>query len=206
MSAIGGIFLILGLLCVFIVLPILTFATHLFIPGATTSNYKDIDYGPAWAHVNNNTYPLLKNVRTGLIDPDTPASAMTRQSTFDGSSLKLVFSDEFQQTNRTFYQGDDPFWTAADIWYGATQDLEWYDPDAVTTYGGTLQLRMDAFLNYNLRMYNIYSEFENYLRAELLKHTSRATCCSVLKISLGFKRFIRNQANITNRISIRHAQ
>ncbi len=75
MSAIRGIFLILGLLCVFIVLPILTFATHLFIPGATSGNYKDIYYGPAWAHVNNNIYPVLKNVRTGLIDPDTPASA-----------------------------------------------------------------------------------------------------------------------------------
>jgi hypothetical protein len=185
-SAIGGIFLILGLLCVFIVLPILIFAKHLFIPRATSSNYREINYGPAWSHVNNNTYALLKNVRTGLIDPDTPPSAMTRQSTFDGSSLELVFSDEFQQPNRTFYPGDDPFWTATNIWYRATQDLEWYDPDAVTTYGGTLQLRMDAFPNHNLRTYNIDYDFQPHRRAELLKHTLRANCSSALKAPLGF--------------------
>lgn len=33
----------------------------------------------------------LKNVRTGLIDPDTPASAMTKKSA-DGKEWKLVVS------------------------------------------------------------------------------------------------------------------
>lgn len=51
---------------------------------------------------------------------------MTRQSTFNGEMLNLVFSDEFNNNNRTFYPGDDPFWTAPNIWYGATQDMEWY--------------------------------------------------------------------------------
>lgn len=37
-----------------------------------------------------------------------------------------------------------------DIWYGVTQDLEWYDPDAVTTANGTLNIRFDAFQNHNL--------------------------------------------------------
>jgi beta-glucanase (GH16 family) len=41
--------------------------------------------------------------------------------------------------------------TAANIWYGATQDMEWYDPDAVTTGNGTLQLRLDEFPNHNLQ-------------------------------------------------------
>ena len=67
--------------------------------------------------------PLLKNVRTGLIDPDTPKSAMTRKA-HDGSKQVLVFSDEFNTDGRTFYGGDDPFFEAVDIWYGATQDLE----------------------------------------------------------------------------------
>lgn len=147
-STIGGVFLILGLLCVFVVLPVLTFQTHLLEP---VSKGPVDDDGPAWAHVNNNTYDLLENVRTGLIDPDTPKSAMTRKSTFDGSTLNLVFSDEFNDDNRTFYPGDDPFWTAPNIWYGATQDLEWYDPDAVTTGNGTLQLRLDQFPNHNLQ-------------------------------------------------------
>lgn len=61
-----------------------------------------------------------------------------------------MFSDEFNEDNRTFYPGDDPFWTGADIWYGATQDMEWYDPDAITTGKGTLQLRMDSFFSHSL--------------------------------------------------------
>ena len=148
-SAVGGVFLVIGLLCVFIVLPVLTFATRLFLPVESNGNGTDL-YGPAWAHVNNNTYPLLKTVRRGLIDPDTPASAKTRSSTFDGSILNLVFSDEFNQDNRTFYPGDDAYWSAPDFWYGATQDMEWYSPAAVTTGNGTLQLRLDEFSNHNL--------------------------------------------------------
>lgn len=48
---------------------------------------------------------------------------MTRKS-YDGSIQKLVFSDEFNTGGRTFYDGDDPYFQAVDIWYGATQDLE----------------------------------------------------------------------------------
>lgn len=147
-STIGGVCLILGLLCVFIVLPILTFQTHLI--NTTSKGMPGVDDGPAWAHVNNNTYKLLQKFRKGLIDPDTPASAMTRKSTFDSSTLNLVFSDEFNDDNRTFYPGDDPFWTGADLWYGATQDFEWYDPDAISTSGGTLQLKLDKFPNHGL--------------------------------------------------------
>ena len=67
--------------------------------------------------------PLLQNVRTGLIDPDTPKDVMTRTSS-QGQKQVLVFSDEFNTPGRTFYDGDDPFFQAVDIWYGATQDLE----------------------------------------------------------------------------------
>jgi beta-glucanase (GH16 family) len=67
--------------------------------------------------------PNLKNIRISLIDPDTPDAAMTRKS-YDGSTQKLVFSDEFNTDGRTFYDGDDPYFQAVDIWYGATQDLE----------------------------------------------------------------------------------
>jgi len=97
----------------------------------------------------SDSVPLLKNVRSGLIDPDTPGSAMTRKA-YDGTELKLVFSDEFSKPGRTFYDGDDPYWQAVDIWYGATQDLEWYDPDAATTANGTLNLQFDAFQSHNL--------------------------------------------------------
>jgi beta-glucanase (GH16 family) len=67
--------------------------------------------------------PLLKNLRTGLIDPDTPKEFMSRVAA-DGTKEVLVFSDEFNTDGRTFYDGDDPFFQAVDIWYGATQDLE----------------------------------------------------------------------------------
>jgi len=34
------------------------------------------------------------------------------------------FSDEFETDGRSFYPGDDPYFTAVDLWYGVTQDLE----------------------------------------------------------------------------------
>jgi beta-glucanase (GH16 family) len=68
-----------------------------------------------------------------------------------GDEYVLVFSDEFNDNNRTFYEGDDPYWFAPDIWYGATKDMEWYDPDAVTTRDGVLELRLEEFPNHNLK-------------------------------------------------------
>ncbi|OJJ76368.1 hypothetical protein ASPBRDRAFT_51991 [Aspergillus brasiliensis CBS 101740] len=98
--------------------------------------------------------PGLTNLRTGLIDPDTPESVMTKK-TVDGKEWQLVFSDEFEFPGRTFYDGDDPYYQAMDFWYGVTQDLEastdiWYDPDAVTTKDGSLEIRFDAFTNHEL--------------------------------------------------------
>jgi len=61
-----------------------------------------------------------------------------------------VFSDEFETDGRTFYDGDDPYFQGVDIWYGVTQDLEWYDPDAITTKDGVLEITFDAFQNHGL--------------------------------------------------------
>ena len=36
----------------------------------------------------------------------------------------MKFSDEFNTDGRTFYDGDDPYFEAVDIWYGVTRDLE----------------------------------------------------------------------------------
>lgn len=38
----------------------------------------------------------------GLIDPDTPSSALSYTST-KGTKFNLIFSDEFNLDNRTFY-------------------------------------------------------------------------------------------------------
>ncbi len=78
-----------------------------------------------------------------VIDPETPDSAKTRTG-YDGEEYELVFSDEFNTDGRTFYPGDDPFWEAADIWYGSTQDQEWYDPKQITTQDGYLRILMES--------------------------------------------------------------
>ncbi|KAG1884845.1 beta-glucan synthesis-associated protein-domain-containing protein [Suillus fuscotomentosus] len=67
-----------------------------------------------------------------LIDPDMPGSAAAR-SGFDGLPYELVFSDDFNTANRTFWPGDDPFWEAANIKYGSTGDQERYGPAQITT-------------------------------------------------------------------------
>lgn len=38
------------------------------------------------------------------------------------------FSDEFNTPGRTFYDEDDPFFQAVDLWYGVTMDKEVCDP------------------------------------------------------------------------------
>ncbi|CAD6883961.1 unnamed protein product [Tilletia controversa] len=96
------------------------------------------------------------NIRQ-VIDKDTPPAARTWQ----GQTLSqnkantkynyhLVFSDEFNDEGRTFWKGDDPFWEAQDIWYGATQDFEWYSPEAINTTGGNLLIMMEETPTHNL--------------------------------------------------------
>nr|KIR47083.1 glucosidase [Cryptococcus bacillisporus CA1280] len=84
--------------------------------------------------------PLIENFAT-VIDKDTPESAYTRTG-FDGEPYTLVFSDEFEKEGRTFFPGDDPFWTGVDLHYWPTGDLEWYDPSAITTRDGKLVITM----------------------------------------------------------------
>jgi hypothetical protein len=51
-----------------------------------------------------------------LVDPDTPKSVRTKTGS-DGKKYNLVFSDEFNTEGRSFYPGDDPYWTAMDFHY-----------------------------------------------------------------------------------------
>ena len=135
-----GVFTLIGAgIAIFIILPAITFT------GVTNYGSK----GEVIDFLTGYQYPRLSAIRTNLVDPDTPSSANTRKAK-DGSSWNLVFSDEFNAEGRTFYDGDDQFWTAPNIHYDATKDLEWYDPDASTTTNGTLKLRMDAFKNHDL--------------------------------------------------------
>ena len=153
-----GVLVLLGAgIVIFIVLPVLTYTGAVHHPahndahksGSSSSSSSSSGSSSGDERLSLYRYPTLAAVRTSLIDPDTPSSANTRKA-LDGSKWQLVFSDEFNADGRTFYDGDDQFWTAPDIHYDATKDLEWYDPDAVTTKNGTLHLRMDAFLNHDL--------------------------------------------------------
>ncbi|KAF8514321.1 beta-glucan synthesis-associated protein [Hysterangium stoloniferum] len=85
----------------------------------------------------------------GLIDIATPNDVYTKTG-FDGSEMELVFSDEFNVDNRTFYPGDDPYWEAVDLHYWQTNNLEWYDPSAVTTSGGALHITLSKTPNHDL--------------------------------------------------------
>ncbi|UZJ57020.1 hypothetical protein CBS101457_006340 [Exobasidium rhododendri] len=91
----------------------------------------------------------LDTVR-GLIDTDTPSSAMTFASTASGKTYQLQFSDEFEEEGRTFWPGDDQYWEAVDMWYGATLDYEWYSPENVNTTGGALVITMTDIPSHNL--------------------------------------------------------
>ncbi|CCE78073.1 Piso0_000686 [Millerozyma farinosa CBS 7064] len=134
----GFIFLLVAAVVVFIILPVLTYS------GITTP-YHPQTYELLTAY----SYPILSGIRSDLVDPDTPSDALKFKST-KGETWKLVFSDEFNAEGRTFYKEDDQFFEAVDLYYASTQDLEWYDPDAVSTANGTLNIRMDAYKNHDL--------------------------------------------------------
>ncbi|KAF5372313.1 hypothetical protein D9615_009226 [Tricholomella constricta] len=125
--------LVLGLLCLFVFYPVLTFYRNEARNAKIDGNIRINATGQA---------PVLFQM-PDLIDLDTPDSAKTRTG-YDGFQYDLVFSDEFNAEGRTFYPGDDPYWEAVDLWYGATGDIEWYDPSQVTTRNGSLVITMDS--------------------------------------------------------------
>ncbi|ESK98039.1 glycoside hydrolase family 16 protein [Moniliophthora roreri MCA 2997] len=99
----------------------------------------------------------------GLIDLDTPQDAYTHKSFRDGEDLQLVFSDEFNRDGRTFYPGDDPYWEAVDLHYWGTNNMEWYDPEAMTTENGSLKITLSRKrthdLNYQGGMLSTWNKF-----------------------------------------------
>lgn len=150
---VGLLALILGGLVLFVVVPAITFTGAYVHPKHDTIASGNGSGGSGSGGSNevltSYKFPTLAAIRTNLVDSDTPSSAKTRKAK-DGSNWQLVFSDEFNAEGRTFYDGDDQFWTAPDIHYDATKDLEWYSPDAVITKKGAVTLRMDAFKTHDL--------------------------------------------------------
>ncbi|TDL28121.1 beta-glucan synthesis-associated protein [Rickenella mellea] len=99
----------------------------------------------------------------GLIDIETPQEAYTMSSFNGGDDMELVFSDEFNTDGRSFYPGDDPYWEAVDLHYWQTNNLEWYDPEAITTKDGSLQITLSRKethdLNFEGGMLSTWNKF-----------------------------------------------
>jgi beta-glucan synthesis-associated protein KRE6 len=98
-----------------------------------------------------------------MIDQDTPSDALQTVAWDDGSQMQLIFSDEFNTDGRTFYPGDDPYWEAVDLHYWATNNMEWYDPAAIITKDGALQVTLSQKnthgLNYQGGMLSTWNKF-----------------------------------------------
>ena len=86
----------------------------------------------------------------GLVDLDTPKEVYTKQDYVTGKTWELVFSDEFNTDGRTFYPGDDPYWEAVDLHYWQTNNMEWYDPAAITTKNGSLEITLSQMQTHGM--------------------------------------------------------
>ncbi|KAL0069229.1 hypothetical protein AAF712_003592 [Marasmius tenuissimus] len=101
--------------------------------------------------------------KRGMIDIDTPAEAHNMKGYHTGADMELVFSDEFNIDGRTFYPGDDPYWEAVDLHYWQTNNMEWYDPEAITTRNGALEITLSRKkthgLNFEGGMMSTWNKF-----------------------------------------------
>ncbi|KIY69552.1 glycoside hydrolase family 16 protein [Cylindrobasidium torrendii FP15055 ss-10] len=139
----GFLFLLcLGILALFVGYPITTYVTRQQLSRQGGFNLGGLNASGQVPDIPGNW---------GLIDDDTPKDAYTMKSKYDPSkTMRLVFSDEFNTDGRTFYPGEDPYWEAVDLHYWGTNNLEWYDPAAVTTKDGYLVITLSRKENHNL--------------------------------------------------------
>ncbi|CAX41430.1 beta-glucan synthase, putative [Candida dubliniensis CD36] len=124
--------------------------------------------------LTNINYAQLKSIRTNLIDPDTPIEFYNLNKTnHQEGDWTLVFSDEFELDGRTFHEGDDQFFTAVELYYAATHDLEYYLPQMITTNNSNLEILFDKFnysgLNYVSGMLQTWNKlcFNKHVKIEI---------------------------------------
>lgn len=133
--------LILGLLVLFAGWPIISF-------GQSKAWSRQGSYNLGGINATGQLPAIMGNF--GLIDEDTPDSASSFTSMETGKTWQLVFSDEFNRDGRSFYPGDDPYWEASDLHYWGTNNLEWYDPRAITTENGSLVITLSNIPTHGL--------------------------------------------------------
>lgn len=83
---------------------------------------------------------LVYKCYSDWIDPDTNKKDKNVTSYIDNSSYELVFSDEFNNDNRYFYDGNDPRWTAINKDDYTNYALHYYNADLVKTNNGYLNI------------------------------------------------------------------
>ncbi|KAF5348742.1 hypothetical protein D9758_006835 [Tetrapyrgos nigripes] len=147
--------LCLGILALFIGYPVATFANR-----RPLSRFGGFNIGGT---NQSGQVPKIPG-NWQLIDLDTPKEVYTKPGWKDPTqTMQLIFSDEFNTDGRTFYPGDDPYWEAADLHYWQTNNLEWYDPAAVTTSGGNLVITLSQKethdLNYQGGLVTTWNKF-----------------------------------------------
>ncbi|CAD6977463.1 unnamed protein product [Tilletia controversa] len=134
----------ISVLTLFLGWPVLYYANTLSNHALWGPKATALPEGPTWINVIDNNGSSQRTTQSplrGLIDQDTPASAMNKTSSDGKRKMKLVFSDEFNEDGRTFFEGDDPYWTAVDLHYWGTHDFEWYSPLGAITQDGALRIK-----------------------------------------------------------------
>jgi beta-glucanase (GH16 family) len=85
-----------------------------------------------------------QSAATQWVDEDTPNDACTKTLAPNNEKLTLVFSDEFQKSGRKFAAKDrDPKWTAEDLYYFPTNNVEIVKPSQVKTENGKAVITID---------------------------------------------------------------
>ncbi|KAI0651922.1 glycoside hydrolase family 16 protein [Trametes meyenii] len=133
--------LAMGIIALFAGYPIVTYFTHL--RPSTLGGF-----GIGGINASGQVPGIFGNF--GLIDLETPEEARMKKDWVTGQTWQLVFSDEFNTDGRSFYPGDDPYWEAVDLHYWQTVNLEWYDPKAITTRNGSLEITLTQQPNHGL--------------------------------------------------------
>lgn len=83
---------------------------------------------------------LLVLSLTEWVDVDSPLSAHSSTFQFDGSAVRLVFSDEFERDGRTFHDGEEARWAAVSLPPATNEQVNWYNTSLADTKDGKLEL------------------------------------------------------------------
>ncbi|KAG6865072.1 hypothetical protein C0991_005301 [Blastosporella zonata] len=125
------ILLLCALLSLFVVYPVYSFYHSNGLEALIVGNTRINSTGQASSAPFDPRSQIPLTSLTAWIDPATPQDVLTRTGK-DGVMYDIVFSDEFNIDDRSFYEDADPVWEAADD--------QLHDPRLVTTRNGYLIL------------------------------------------------------------------